>query len=156
MVLQSSDLYRAAPSSTAFQNLQQINQDIGETYLYNRIKLAQILFVCEIVKRIKAGQFGPVTADEDQPWINATCPGSVRIDQQENAVEAYDTFGKLGAKAVRPFMKDSVDEGCRPALFAATSDDILRAKTQGAYIVPDRKVADPSKKSKDGKIFLNL
>lgn len=45
------------------------------------------------------------------PWINATHPGGVNTDQQEQAVEAYGTKGKLGVKAVRPFLKDPVDEG---------------------------------------------
>jgi WW domain-containing oxidoreductase len=156
LVLQSSDFHRAAPSSTAFESMQEINQDLGATVLYNRTKLAQILFVHELVRRVKAGQFGTVTEDKGQPWINATHPGGVNTDQPDQAVEAYGTLGKIGVKAVRPFLKDPVDEGCRPALFAATSDEIVTAKIQGAYIVPDRRVTDPSKQSKDTQLSLNL
>lgn len=156
IVFQSSDLHRAAPSSVAFESIAEMNQDLGPTYLYNRTKLAEILFVRELVKRIKAGQFGEVTADQGLPWINATHPGGVKTDQPAQAEEAYGTLGKVGVAVVKPFMKDPVDEGCRPALFAATSDEIVKNKIQGAYIVPDRKVTDPSSKAKDEKLALNL
>lgn len=156
IVFQSSELHRAAPSSTSFESIQEMNQDIGATYLYNRTKLAQVLFARELVKRIKADQFGTVTGDKGQPWINATHPGGVKTDQQGQAIEAYGTLGKIGVKAVQPFMKDPVDEGCRPALFAATSGDVVKERIQGEYIVPDRKVTDPSKQAKDEKLALNL
>ena len=70
----------------------------------------------------------------DGPWINATHPGGVSTDQQEQAVDAYGTKGKIGVMAVRPFLKDPVDEGCKPALFAATSEDITKEKIQGQYV----------------------
>lgn len=156
LVFQSSELHRAAPSSVQFASIQEMNQDIGATYLYNRTKLAEILFVREILKRIKAGQFGTVTATTGEPWINATHPGGIRTDQQKQAEEAYGTLGKIGVAAVRPFMKDPVKQGCRPALFAATSPDIAKEHIQGAYIVPDRKVTDPSKQAQDDKLAENL
>ncbi|CAI6337259.1 unnamed protein product [Periconia digitata] len=156
VVLQSSDLHRAAPSSVAFASVEEMNQDIGAMLLYNRTKLAQVLFVRELVKRIKAQQFGSVTPEHGEPWINATHPGGVTTDQQEQAVEAYGTLGKVGVAAVRPLMKDPVAKGCRPALFAATSEDIVKEKLQGQYIVPDRKVTDPSSQAKDEKLALAL
>jgi NAD(P)-dependent dehydrogenase (short-subunit alcohol dehydrogenase family) len=156
LVFQSSDLHRAAPSSTEFANLEEINKDIGATYLYNRTKLAQVLFVRELVKRVKAQQFGTTTEVEGEPWINATHPGAVKTDQQDQAVEAYGTLGKAGVAATRPFMKDPVDSGCRSALFAATSEDIAKETIQGQYIVPDRKVTEPSKQAHDEKLALNL
>jgi hypothetical protein len=39
-------------------------------------------------------------------------------------------MGKVGVAAVRPFMKDPVAEGCRPALFAAASPDIVKDQIQ--------------------------
>lgn len=70
----------------------------------------------------------------DGPWVNAVHPGGVATDQQEQAIDAYGTKGKIGVKAVRPFLKDPVDEGCRSALFAATSEDVVREKIQGQYV----------------------
>lgn len=72
IVSQSSDLHRAAPSSVKFQSLQEINTDIGATYLYNRTKLAQILFSRELIKRIKAGQFGTVSETEELRYHGST------------------------------------------------------------------------------------
>lgn len=68
------------------------------------------------------------------PWINATHPGGVNTDQQEQAVDAYGKLGKVGVAAVRPLMKDPMNEGCRSGLFAATSDDVPREKIQGQYV----------------------
>ncbi|PVI04412.1 NAD(P)-binding protein [Periconia macrospinosa] len=156
LVFQSSDLHRAAPSSVKFESIEEINKDIGPTFLYNRSKLAEILFVRELVKRIQAGQFGNVTSEHGQPWINATHPGAVSTDQPKQAEEAYGTLGKVAVAALRPFMKDPVSEGCRPALFAATSEDIVKYKIQGAYIVPDRKVTEPSSQAKDENLAVSL
>ena len=49
-------------------------------------------------------------------------------------------------------MKDPVDEGCRSALFAAASEDVIKDKIDGQYIIPDRKVTDVSKKAKDEEL----
>lgn len=133
IVHQSSELHRGSDSSMKFESIQEINQDIGATKLYNRTKLAQILFLHQLYSLIKAGKYGQVTDSTGLPWINATHPGGVSTDQQNQAVEAYGTAGKAGVKAVRPFMKDPVSEGCRPALFAATSPDIVKNQIQVSH-----------------------
>ncbi|KAF2736251.1 NAD(P)-binding protein [Polyplosphaeria fusca] len=156
LVFQSSEMHRQAPSSTEFQTTEEISQDVGATHLYCRTKLAQVLFARELVKRIKAGQFGSATGDQGQPWINTTHPGAVKTDQPAQAVDAYGTIGKIGVEIVKPFMKDPIDEGCRSALFAATSEDIVREKIQGGYIVPDRKLTEVSKRGKDEALANNL
>ncbi|USP77870.1 hypothetical protein yc1106_05144 [Curvularia clavata] len=156
IVHQSSDLHRGADSSMKFESIEEINQDIGATKLYNRTKLAQILFLRQLYSLIKAGEYGQVTNSLNMPWINATHPGGVVTDQQNQAVEAYGTVGKIGVNAVRPFMKDPVAQGCRPALFAATSPDVVKDQIQNSYIVPDKKVQEPSKQAKDEKLQSNL
>lgn len=156
IVFQSSDLHRGSKSEWKFESIAEINQDIGPTFLYNRTKLAEIVFLRELYIRIKAGQFGQVTGTQGLPWINATHPGGVSTDQPKQAEEAYGTLGKIGVAAVRPFMKDPVTNGCRPALFAATSSDIVKQQIQNSYIVPDKKVTEPSNQAKDGTLALNL
>jgi len=156
IVHQSSDLHKGADSSMTFESVQEINQDIGATKLYNRTKLAQILFLRELYFRIKAGEFGQVTESTGLPWINATHPGGVLTDQQNQAIEAYGTAGKVGVQAIRPFMKDPVAQGCRPALFAAVSPDIVKDQIQNSYIIPDKKVQEPSKQARDEKLQRNL
>ncbi|PPJ60752.1 hypothetical protein CBER1_02317 [Cercospora berteroae] len=156
LVHQSSDLHRGATSDTKFANLAEINQDIGPMRLYNRTKLAQILLVRAIVRRKERGAGELGLQPGSAPWINATHPGAVKTDQQDQAVEAYGTLGKIGVKAVRPFMKEPVDEGCRSALFAATSGDIVAEKIDGKYIVPDRKVTAVSSQAENEALGENL
>lgn len=156
IVHQSSDLHRGANSDMKFESLAEMNQDIGAMLLYNRTKLAQILFLRQLYQRIKEGQYGPVSGTTGLPWINSTHPGGVKTDQQAQAEEAYGTLGKIGVAVVKPLLKNPVDQGCRPALFAATSLDIVKDQVQNSYIVPDRKVTDPSSQAKDDTLSLNL
>ncbi|KAL8692616.1 MAG: hypothetical protein Q9218_002403 [Villophora microphyllina] len=156
LVLQSSDLHRGCPSSTTFTSVPEINTDLGPMNLYARTKLAQILHARAMVRRMEENQPGFQSPKATGPWVLAVHPGGVETDQQQQAVDAYGTKGKLGVTAVKPFLKDPVDEGCRPALFAATSEDIIKEKIQGEYIVPDRKITDPSKQAKDVELGENL
>ena len=150
LVLQSSEMHRLGTENEKFESLQEINRDIGATNLYCRTKLAQILLVRAFARRKAQGKLG-LRAGE-APYINATHPGAVSTDQPSQAIDAYGMMGKLGVKSVRPFMKDPVDEGCRSALFAATSEDVVKEMIDGQYIVPDRKITDVSKKAKDEEL----
>ena len=156
LIFMSSDLHRGCPSSTTFTSVPEINTDLGPTNLYNRSKLAQILTVRAIARRMENNQPGFQSPKDTGPWVIATHPGGVSTDQQEQAVDAYGTKGKVGVAAVRPFLKDPVDEGCRSGLFAATSEDVVKEKLQGVYIVPDRKVSEPSNRAKDIELGENL
>lgn len=49
---------------------------------------------------------------------------------------------KIGVGLMRHFLADPVDQGCRPALFATVSPDIMTEQIQGACIVLDRKLVD--------------
>jgi len=140
LVLQSSDLHRSPLSNTHFASVSEINTDIGPNSLYSRSKLAQILIVRAMARRMHNNEPSFQSPKATGPWINAVHPGGVSTDQQEQAVDAYGTIAKIGVKAVRPFMKDPVDEGCRPALFAATSEDVVKDGIQGQYVNPSSHV----------------
>ncbi|OJD37380.1 nad-binding protein [Diplodia corticola] len=145
LVLQASEMHKMADSSMKFATLEELNTDIGPTKLYARTKLAQILFVRALARHAAKDELGFRNQGMSTgPWVIATHPGAVNTDQPDQAVEAYGTIGKVGAAVVRPFMKDPIDGGCRSALFAATSEDVPREGMQGVYIVPDRKVEEPS------------
>ena len=73
----------------------------------------------------------------------------METDQPNQAIHAYGMLGKIGVKAVKPFLKDPVEEGCRPALFAAASPDIAKEGLMGVYIVPDRKITEVSDMGRD-------
>lgn len=132
VVLQSSDLHRMSPSSVKFASLDEINTDIGPAYLYNRSKLAQILFVRALVRRLESGVLGDGV--NSGIYANATHPGAVSTEQQKQAEEAYGVAGKVAVAAGRPFMKDPITDGPLPALFAATSPDVVKEKITGQYV----------------------
>ncbi|KAL1871089.1 putative secondary metabolism biosynthetic enzyme [Diaporthe australafricana] len=150
LVLQSSDLHRVGTGGVTFADLAEINRDVGPSVLYNRSKLAQVLLVRALHRRKLRDELGLVAGEA--PWLIATHPGAVSTDQQEQAVEAYGSMAKAAVAAIRPFMKDPVDEGCRPALFAATSGRVVEEKIDGAYIVPDCKVTEPSSQAQDEEL----
>jgi NAD(P)-dependent dehydrogenase (short-subunit alcohol dehydrogenase family) len=133
LVLQSSDLHRAI-SDVKFESLEELNTDIGPTKLYNRTKLAMVLYIRALAERKGKAQLGFDPKTETGPWMNATHPGAVSTDQQKQAEDAYGILGKVGVAIVRPFMKDPVDQGCRPALFAATAEDVIKDAIQGQYV----------------------
>ncbi|KAL3474808.1 hypothetical protein BJX99DRAFT_231005 [Aspergillus californicus] len=156
LVLQSSELHRAAMSDVRFDSLAELNTDIGPTKLYNRTKLAQVLYVRALAERRKKAQLGFEPDAKSGPWINATHPGGVATDQQKQAEDAYGVLGTVGVALVRPFMKDPVDQGCRPALFAATGEDVVKDAIQGQYIIPDRKPTSPSSEAQNHELQENL
>lgn len=151
LCLQSSDFHRVNTAGVAFRDVAEVNNPhLGASALYNRSKLAQVLLAHALVRRKQQGALGMTPGAA--PWINVTHPGAVSTDQPEQAVEAYGWPGKVGVSLVRPFMKDPEDQGCRPMLFAATSDKIVEDKIDGKYIVPDCKVTEPSKQSQDEEL----
>ncbi|KAK3703689.1 hypothetical protein LTR37_014267 [Vermiconidia calcicola] len=154
LVFQSSEFHHMLTSNPDFSSLAELNKDIGASPLYARSKLAQVLLM-RYMHKLKTQSSGSNALGLEAgkaPWINATHPGGVVTDQQEQAIDAYGTAGKLGVKAVRPFMKDPEDEGCRSALFAATAPEV----EDGEYYVPDCKVTDVSKEAKDEQLGENL
>lgn len=156
LVHQSSEFHRMLTSNPSFESLAEINADPGAMPIYARTKLAQVLLV-RFMHRLKSDPNNKLGLKAGQaPWIIATHPGGVVTDQQEQAIEALGTKGKIGVKAVRPFMKDPVDEGCRPALFAATATEVGTKPIDGEYIVPDCKVTDVSKEAKDEELGKKL
>ncbi|KAJ1325864.1 WW domain-containing oxidoreductase [Microdochium nivale] len=177
LCLQSSEMHRMGTSGVRFLSLEEINHDIGPTALYGRSKLAQICLVRAMYRRKQQGLLlankgtaatappsggdGAATAasvsiDSSRgPILMATHPGGVVTDQQDQAVEAYGLLGRIGVAMARPFMKDPVDQGCRPMLFAATADDVATLADDiydGSYIVPDCKVADASGQALDEEL----
>ena len=160
LVLMSSEMHRFAPSSTAFANIEELNTDIGATKLYGRSKLAQILLMREVADRLGRGEFGFDNGPKDDPavLINATHPGGVKTPQQEAMKEAYGSFAyRIVENFVRPFMVDPVTVGSRSGLFALTPNkDFMEQHLQGKYIVPDKKVTEPSNQAKDDALRKRL
>lgn len=156
LVLQSSEFHRMLTSNPKFESIDELNTDIGSSHLYARSKLAQVLLMRYMYK-LKSQPENELGLKRGRPpWINATHPGAVQTDQQEQAIDAYGTLGKLGVSVVRPMMKEPIDEGCRSALFAATAESFGSDQVDGKYIVPDCKVTDISEEAKDEELAERL
>ena len=134
VVFESSELHQGADAGTKFENKAEISCDIGPMKLYNRTKLAQILTAKALQRRIDAGQLG--FQPGQKIFVNAVHPGGVETDQPLQAEEAYGKTGVVGHKLVKPFLKEPVSQGCRPALYAATSTEIEEKGITGQYIMP--------------------
>lgn len=156
LVLQSSEFHRMLTSNPSFSTIEELNTDIGPAHLYARSKQAQVLLMRHMYKLKSQPENGLGLRRGRPPWINATHPGAVQTDQQEQAMDAYGTLGKLGVAVVRPMMKEPIDEGCRSALFAATAESFGGDQVDGQYIVPDCKVTDVSDEAKDEELAKRL
>lgn len=127
LVIQSSSLHQAAQSSTKFASISEINSDIGPSYLYNRSKLAVLLFMRELLARRP-------DLKEKNVFVNCTHPGAVSTTQQDQAIEAYGTPAKVLTAVLRPVLADPIHQGCLPALWAATSEDVKKDGVTGCYV----------------------
>jgi WW domain-containing oxidoreductase len=89
LVFQSSEFHRMLTSNPSFESIAEMNRDIGASPLYARTKLAQVLLM-RFMHRLKAQSGNKLGLKAGEaPWINATHPGAVVTDQQEQAIEAY-------------------------------------------------------------------
>ena len=153
IVMMSSEMHKFPPSSCDFSSVQELSTDVGATALYGRSKLAQVLVARELARRLDDGQMG-FNNTPRSVIVNATHPGGVNTPQQDQFPAAYgEKIGKMTKKMVRPLMTDPVKHGCRSGLFALTSDEMVEKageEVQGQYIMPDKKIADVSKKGQDG------
>jgi len=145
IVFQSSSLHTTAVEDVKFASIDEINTNVGPSVLYNRSKLANILIPFKLNRELHAEGVKNI-------YVNATHPGMVGTDQMKQAVDAYGTPVAIISTLMSPLSKDPIDEGCRPALFAATMPEIVQENITGRYIIPDKKVTDPSEKAQDEKL----
>ena len=103
-------------------------------------------------EKMQKGQLGFDASAKATVYINATHPGAISTDQPQQAIEGYGLPAKIGVKMIRPFMADPVKQGCRSALWAATSEEVVEKGISGSYIVPDKKVEEPHKQARDGAL----
>ena len=172
VVFMTSATHAYAPSSTRFLSLAELNTDIGQQDLYYRSKLAQILIVRELVRRLDTGlitlpinPFDPPVSGHPTPshggrevLINATHPGDYnRTPLTSNLTVAFGFLGYILLFILGPFMSDPMIAGCKTALFAATPNaDLLGKRIDGQYIVPDKQVKDPSEMAQDAEMGKRL
>lgn len=177
LIMMSSEMHRFAPLSTRFESIGELNTNVGSTMLYSRSKLAQVLIVRELARRVDEGQLGFKKFDgtsKREVLINVTHPGEhtryrfwstkltitggVSTPGQGSLIPAYGWTGRLLLWLIQLFMVDAVTVGCLSGLFASTpTADLLKGNgLHGQYIVPDKKVTKPSGKARDSEMASRL
>ncbi|ERF76766.1 hypothetical protein EPUS_02305 [Endocarpon pusillum Z07020] len=155
IMMMSSEMHRWVPKSTKFESEKELTENIGPTYLYGRSKLAQILIVRELARRLDEGKLGspsydPATNMPRPVLVNATHPGAVRTAQPFQLEIAYGWIGKVLANVFWPAFVDPIKTGCRSGVFAVTGKDLYEGSgIHGQYIVPDKKIGQPNSKGQD-------
>lgn len=152
-------------SPVKFDSIDDVNQDFGASERYNRTKLVQVLFMHALIRRLESGKLPshncPLTK-RSGIIVNATHPGVVWTDQQEQMKESWGLFGKALSAFMRATVAtDPVKEGCLPALYALTDENLLKGMPKGGavygqYIVPPNKVEEEHEFAKDEALQENL
>ncbi|KAL5525795.1 hypothetical protein ACEPAG_7132 [Sanghuangporus baumii] len=138
----SSSLHQAAPSSVAFESLEEINDEsLGPNALYARSKLANLLFTRWLASR--------VLEEGSRVYALATHPGAVHTGQQNQLKDAYgETTGGILKTATVPFMR-TPDQGSLSTLWAATSPEVEEKNLQGSYVTDPGSVGGETKQAQD-------
>ncbi|KAJ8519574.1 hypothetical protein ONZ45_g3470 [Pleurotus djamor] len=158
----SSELHRAAPSSTKFANVNEVaslgapkdvneSKDLSAHGLYGRSKLANIAFTRMLVDKV-------IHPNKYKVIVMATHPGAVHTAQQDQFKEAYgEVIGTALKYATIPFMK-TPDQGSASTVWAAVDPSVEaeKEKWQGAYVTNPGEKSDPSSQALDDEIAENL
>ncbi|KAL0572731.1 hypothetical protein V5O48_009231 [Marasmius crinis-equi] len=113
VTVQASNLHRSAPKDTKFESLEELNRDLGPNPLYERSKLAGILY---------ARWFARNVTDAGHPTLlmNATHSGFVDTKMSKQDIhEPYPLAGYGMSHGMAPFKKDQF-EGAVSTVYAAT------------------------------------
>jgi len=138
VVTLASEVHRAAPSDTRFENLDEINNsELDPTQLYGRTKLAQILFTkYGLLERV-------IRPTSDNIIVLSVHPGTVNTNMQEQWKDAYPgVTGKLISFVMQTIGRD-IEQGSYVALWALTAEEIAEKEQNGYYFV------DPGKEGKE-------
>ncbi|KAL9615794.1 MAG: hypothetical protein Q9160_009256 [Pyrenula sp. 1 TL-2023] len=120
---QASNAHQAAPSSTKFASLDELNTDLGANGQYGRSKLANILYSRYLARHL--------TSAQPKILVNATHPGFVDTKMStEDIHEPFPIAGYAMSKLMKPIKKDQW-MGAVSTLFAATTTE-----KSGEYICP--------------------
>ncbi|KAI1382635.1 NAD(P)-binding protein [Hypoxylon trugodes] len=137
---QASNAHQAAPNDTKFENLEELNRDLGANAQYGRSKLANILYSRWLARNV-------TNAGHPRVLINATHPGFVSTKMsKEDIFEPFPLGGYAMAVGMEPFKKNQFD-GAVSTMFAATY-----ARDSGQYICPPAVPEPGSKLSQDEEL----
>ncbi|KAL7411150.1 putative short-chain dehydrogenase TIC 32, chloroplastic [Mrakia frigida] len=128
IVFEASEMHRFCPSNMHFGSLEEINNDqLTPIELYGRTKAAMIL-------GSKYGIFEKVIKkNKDNVYTLTVHPGAVNTDMQAQWKDAYPGLTGKVAEAFALFTGRDVEQGSYSAIYAATSEDIIKNNWNGSY-----------------------
>ena len=136
---QGSNAHKMAPKDTKFADLNELNQDLGPNPQYGRSKLASILYMRYLSRRL--------TSSHSNILCNATHPGIVETKMSsEDIHEPYPIAGYGTSVVMKPLKKDQW-EGAASTLFAATVTE-----KSGEYICPPATVEPGSELARNDQL----
>ncbi|GAP84783.1 putative retinol dehydrogenase 12 [Rosellinia necatrix] len=134
---QASNAHQQAPSDTKFEDLQELNQNLGPNAQYGRSKLANMLYSRYFTAKVTKAGYPNIL-------MNSTHPGFVSTKMsKQDILEPFPLGGYAMAIGMEPFKKDQF-EGAKPAMFAATVTN-----ESGQYICPPAMPESGSKLAQD-------
>ncbi|RBR27069.1 uncharacterized protein FIESC28_00141 [Fusarium coffeatum] len=152
VVFEASEMHRLAQlSNVQFKNKEEINDpNLDSTALYNRTKLAMILFA-------KYGLAGKVIPEnKDKIYALSVHPGAVNTAMQQQWKDAYPGLtGKLLSWAMLAIGRD-VEQGSYSALWALTSSKIEEEDMNGYYFVDPDKEGNETTQASNPELANNL
>ncbi|OCH93974.1 NAD-P-binding protein [Obba rivulosa] len=142
-------------SKMRFRDLDDINKEYTDAMLpkmarYGMSKLANILFIKELQKRLDA---------ENTPIIALSLhPGGVNTDGAQKSVENANIVVRGLFAALKGVIFRSASEGAYTSVFAAASPAVRAEpeKYKGAYLVPVAQVGQPSADARDPALAAEL
>ncbi|KAL1965616.1 hypothetical protein VTN77DRAFT_5293 [Rasamsonia byssochlamydoides] len=147
IVMESSEVHRAAPSSVKFQSLEEINDsNLGPIPRYARSKLAMILGVkYGLVERV-------IKPNGDNIYAIAVHPGTVNTAIQQQLKDAYPgILGKLMTNMSLSISR-SPEQGACSAIYAAASPEIEQKGWNGVYLTDPGKLGKESSQASNPEL----
>ncbi|KAJ8131223.1 hypothetical protein O1611_g2407 [Lasiodiplodia mahajangana] len=136
IVNQASNAHQQAPSDTKFEDLEELNRNLGPNAQYGRSKLASMLYSRYFTNKVtRAGQ--------PNILMNSTHPGFVSSKMSKEDILEPFPLGGYAMVGIEPFKKNQF-EGAKPAMFAATVTE-----KSGQYICPPAVPESGSKLAQD-------
>ncbi|CDZ96748.1 short-chain dehydrogenase [Phaffia rhodozyma] len=151
IVFESSEMHRFAPKSTTFQSVAEIqeNEKIGPIELYGRTKLAMIQGTHGLLEKV-------IKPNSDNVYVLSVHPGAVNTDMQDAWQRAYPgLIGKI-VEAVTLFGGRSPVQGSYSAIYAGTSEDIIKNDWNGYYLSDPETPGKETEQGSDPVIRDNL
>jgi len=150
IVIESSEMHRAAPKVVHFGSISEINNpDMSPVQLYGRTKLALILGTKYLVEKI-------IKPQKENIYAVAVHPGVVNTDMQEQWKDTYPGLTGQALTQLNYLFGRSPEQGSYSGIYAATSPEIEEKDWNGAYLSDPAKLGGETAQAQDMQLASSL